>query len=140
MEDFQGTCIPLSHSVPHRNFPMLISSGTLSRNDAVAFSILSSLKAAREFVAECGPFAAVFTYEEILEKEDELDRLFGHFGGQEFGQAWRKTDSQENAFLSQKRLKEIEAGSFELTNDLVDFFQLPRIDSPIIDFKKYILT
>ena len=99
LEDFQGTCLPLSHSVPHRNFPGLISSGKLSRNEAVAFMILSSLRSARDFVKDCGPFAAVFTYEEILEKEDEVARLFELFGGKMFDESWRKADSQENTYF-----------------------------------------
>ena len=52
----------------------------MSRDQAAAFIILSSLRAARDFVQDCGPFSAVFTYEEILEKYDEMDRLFGLFG------------------------------------------------------------
>jgi len=138
LEDFQGTCIPLSHSASHRNFPGLISSGTMSRDQAVAFMILSSLRAARDFVKDCGPFAAVFTYEEIMEKEDEMDRLFGLFGGEVVDKSWKKTDSQENAFLSRENLRRIEAGSFEMTDDMENFFQLPAINSSLFDFKNFI--
>ena len=87
---------------------------------------------------DCGPFAAVFTYEEILEKEDEMDRFFGLFGGQIVDKSWKKTDSQENAFLAQENLKKIEAGSFEITDDMENFFQLPGINSSLCDFKNFI--
>ena len=107
----------------------------MSRDQAAAFIILSSLRAARDFVKDCGPFSAVFTYEEILEKYDEMDRLFG---GQIVDKSWKKTDSQENAFLSQDNLKKIEAGSFEITDAMENFFHLPRIDSSLNDFKNFI--
>ena len=62
----------------------------------MGFHILSSLKSARDFVRDCGPFTAVITYEELLQKEDEVNRLFGLFGGKMSDKSWRKSDSQEN--------------------------------------------
>ena len=89
---------------------------------------------------DCGPFTAVFTYEEILEKEDEVARLFELFGGKMFDESWRKADSQENTYFSREHLKKIEAGSFEIKEDMVHFLQLPRTDSSLNDFKEFIIN
>ena len=116
----------------------MIANGTISRNKAVAFTILASLRSARDFVERTGPFAAVFAYEEILEEEDEMIRLFSLFGGKTIDKSWKKKDSQENSIISQANLKRIDAGTQEITDDLADFFQLPRVDSSLSDFKTYI--
>merc|ERR1712106_1100633 len=137
-EWFLSIEFPLSHTTSHSNYPELIFSGAMSRNEAIALLILSSLKSAREYVESHGNFAAVFTYEEILADEDEMSRLFGLFGGELVDKYWAKADSQDNTVISQENLKKIEAETFKISEDLMSFLNVPRIDSSLNDFKKFI--
>merc|ERR1711874_764396 len=113
-------------------------SGALKRNEAIAFMILTSLRSARNYVQTFEPFEAIFIYEDLLEDENEMSRLFALFGGELIEKNWRKKDSQANTVISQDSLKRFEADSFKTTEDFVTFLQIPRVDSTLNEFKNYI--
>lgn len=138
LEDFQKTHHPLVDTISPRNIPEMISRGVMSRNKAVVFTILASLRSARDFVERSGPFAAIFTFEEFLGEGDGMLRLFRLFDCKTIDKSWKKKDSQANTFISQANLKGIEAGTEEKTDELLDLFQLPGFDAPLDDFKTYI--
>ena len=62
-KSFLSTHFPLSHLHSHRNYPGMILSETLSRNEAIALMILSSLRCARDYVESYGSFAGMFSYD-----------------------------------------------------------------------------
>ena len=65
-----------------------------------------------------------------------MARLFGIFGGHMLEKSWKRADFQVNTFLSQEKLKE--ARSFKITDDMKNFFQLPKIDSSLHDLKNFV--
>ena len=138
LEDFNVTLYPLTHTIPHGNIPEMIASGLISRNKAVVFLILASLRSARDFVERNGPFDALFTFEDFLGKDDEMLRLFELFGSNTIDKSWKKEDSQANTMISQENLKRISGDSEEKSDEFVDFFQIPDIDASVEDFKTYI--
>jgi len=76
----------------------------MSSNEAIALMILSSLRCARDYVESYGNFAGEFSYEELLEDDDEMSRLFALFGGELVDKYWAKKDSQGNTVMSQDSL------------------------------------
>ena len=65
-----------------------------------------------------------------------MARLFGISGGQMLNKSWKRADFQENTFLSQEKVNK--AVSFEITDDMKNFFQLPKIDSSLHDLKNFV--
>ena len=116
----------------------MILNGAMSKSQSIGLHILAGLRTARNFVEQTGGFDYIFTYEELLENEEEMTKLFGLFGMQNFSLEWKKQDSQEKTFFSRKKLKQVVVDEMESLEEVINFLKLPSLDSCVEDLKKYI--
>ena len=138
LNQFLATYIPFDHTVAEGNLSQMILNGTMSRSQSIGLHILAGFRTAKNFIEYTGGFDYIFTYEELLENEEEVTRLFGLFGMQNFSLAWKKKDSQENTFFSRKKLKQAVVEEMESLEEVINFLKLPSLDSSVEDLKKYI--
>ena len=137
LSQFLSTCIPLDPTAAEGNFSQMILNGTMSKSQSFGLHILAGLRTARNFVEQTGGFDYIFTYEELLENEEEMTKLFGLFGMQNFSLEWKK-HSQEKTFFNRKKLKQAVDEEMESLEEVINFLKLPSLDSCVEDLKKYI--
>ena len=106
----------------------------------LAFTILATSSAAKDYVDCMRPFEEIFTYEELLTDEKAMKRLYRLFGNENMSFVMEKKDSQENTILSQINLGKMQGELDENIDDIISFLGVPKIENGLDVFKDYLKT
>merc|ERR1719186_988681 len=114
-----------------------------SRAQMTAASQLFTIKAARDFV-KGGPFLGVFTYEDLVKKENVLEELMNIFNLSEDEKVEAlkalREDSQGNTPISKSKLNMIKVDEIDVEDfdEIRNLYEMPNLDSDVDMFRKYI--